>query len=213
MLDLKHAVQEQGFVVAHIKTDSIKIPDATPEIIDFVKEFGARYGYEFELEKIYDKLCLVNDAVYVAAEGGKWTAVGAQFQHPYVYKTLFSHELTTFDDLCEVKQVSKGAIYIDLEYDRPMVLVSGKTDGMHFVGRTGRFVPVLSNGGILYRVHEGKHYAIAGTKGYFWMEAELFLDQENQGKFSEIDMSYFDNLVHDAIKTINKFGDFEELVK
>lgn len=29
MIDLKHFVQEQGFVVAHIKTDSIKI-DATP---------------------------------------------------------------------------------------------------------------------------------------------------------------------------------------
>ncbi|WP_143675482.1 hypothetical protein, partial [Streptomyces sp. JV178] len=36
MVDLLHAVQEQGFTVAHIKTDSIKIPNATPEIIDFV---------------------------------------------------------------------------------------------------------------------------------------------------------------------------------
>jgi DNA polymerase elongation subunit (family B) len=66
MIDLKHAVQEQGFTVAHIKTDSIKIPDATQEIIDFVVSFGAKYGYEFEHEATYDKFCLVNDAVYVA---------------------------------------------------------------------------------------------------------------------------------------------------
>ena len=33
MVDLKHAVQERGFTVAHIKTDSIKIPNATPELI------------------------------------------------------------------------------------------------------------------------------------------------------------------------------------
>ena len=32
MVNLKHAVQSQGFTVAHIKTDSIKIPDATPDI-------------------------------------------------------------------------------------------------------------------------------------------------------------------------------------
>ena len=34
MVNLKHEVQKRGFTVAHIKTDSIKIPDATPAIID-----------------------------------------------------------------------------------------------------------------------------------------------------------------------------------
>ena len=38
MINLKHEVQKRGFTVAHIKTDSIKIPDATPEIINFVME-------------------------------------------------------------------------------------------------------------------------------------------------------------------------------
>ena len=47
MVNLKHAVQSQGFIVAHIKTDSIKIPDATPEIIKFVTEYGKLYGYSF----------------------------------------------------------------------------------------------------------------------------------------------------------------------
>lgn len=36
MIDLKNEVLNRGFQVAHIKTDSIKIPDATPEIIQFV---------------------------------------------------------------------------------------------------------------------------------------------------------------------------------
>ncbi|MET0786122.1 MAG: DUF5906 domain-containing protein, partial [Paenisporosarcina sp.] len=36
MIDLKHFVEEQGFQPVHIKTDSIKIPEATPEIISAV---------------------------------------------------------------------------------------------------------------------------------------------------------------------------------
>ena len=61
MINLKHEVQERGFTVAHIKTDSIKIPDATPEIIQFVMDYGKRYGYTFEHEATYDRMCLVND--------------------------------------------------------------------------------------------------------------------------------------------------------
>jgi hypothetical protein len=68
MIELKHAVQEKGYQVVHIKTDSIKIPNADPPIIDFITNFGDKYGYTFEHEATYDKLALVNDAVYVAAE-------------------------------------------------------------------------------------------------------------------------------------------------
>ena len=64
MVDLKHAVQEKGYTVAHIKTDSIKIPNATQEIIDFVMEFGKKYGYNFEHEATYERMCLINNAVY-----------------------------------------------------------------------------------------------------------------------------------------------------
>jgi hypothetical protein len=118
MIDLKHAVQEKGFKVAHIKTDSIKIPEATGEIIDFVFEFGKRYGYTFEHEATLNKFCLVNDAVYIARysgkETGKWVAVGAQFQQPYVFKTLFTPNVEiTFDDLCETKSVTT-ALYLDM---------------------------------------------------------------------------------------------------
>lgn len=114
MIDLKHAVQEKGFTVAHIKTDSIKIPNATPEIIKFVMEFGKKYGYTFEHEATYSKLCLVNDAVYVAkdAADGHWTATGPQFKVPYVFKTLFSKEPITFEDKCETKSATTS-LYLD----------------------------------------------------------------------------------------------------
>ena len=57
-------------------------------------------------------MCLVNDAVYIARyPDGKWTATGTQFQVPYVFKTLFSREAITFDDLCETKAVTT-ALYL-----------------------------------------------------------------------------------------------------
>ena len=118
MVDLKHAVQEQGFTVAHIKTDSIKIPDATPEIIQFVMDFGLKYGYTFEHEATYDRMCLVNDAVYIAKykdgkHAGEWTATGKQFAVPYLFKKLFSKEDIVFEDLCETFQV-QTSLYLDM---------------------------------------------------------------------------------------------------
>lgn len=208
MVDLKHFVQEHGFTVAHIKTDSIKIPNATPEIIQLVMEFGQRYGYTFEHEATYEKLCLVNDAVYVAKvrpgkKPGGWVAVGAQFQHPYVFKTLFSHEPIEFRDMCETKTVTT-ALYLDFEHERPMYMA----EGPHFVGRAGSFVPIKPGrgGGVLLREKDGRYYSAAGTKGYFWLEAEMV---KSMGKEDDIDTSYFEALVHDARQTINKFGDSE----
>lgn len=125
MINLKHEVQKRGFTVAHIKTDSIKIPNATPEIIRFVTDYGRQYGYNFEHEATYDRICLVNDAVYIAKykdgkHTGEWTATGTQFQVPYVFKTLFSKEPIEFDDMCETKSVST-ALYLDMNEDLPDV--------------------------------------------------------------------------------------------
>ena len=126
MRTLQDEVQQRGFAVAHIKTDSIKIPDATPEIIAFCMDFAKKYGYTFEHEATYERMCLVNNAVYIAKymdddqckarygyvpgdnaeEGGEWTATGTQFQVPYVFKTLFSKEPIEFSDLCETKSVA-----------------------------------------------------------------------------------------------------------
>ena len=129
MVDLKEEVEKRGFVVAHIKTDSIKIPEATPEIISFVQDFARQYGYEMEHEATYDRICLVNNSVYIAkyddkgirnkggAHANEWTATGAEFQHPYIFKTLFSHEPIEFKDYCETKTVKDSAIYLDMNKD------------------------------------------------------------------------------------------------
>jgi hypothetical protein len=204
MIDLKHEVQKKGFIVAHIKTDSIKIPDATPEIVQFVTDFGKTYGYDFEHEGTYDKFCLVNDAVYIAREGTKWTAVGAQFQHPYVFKSLFTGDTITFDDLCETKSVTQGAMYLDFSDE------SVETDSkeMTHVGRTGSFVPVTSDGGILWRIKDGKKYAVTGTKGYRWIEREVAAGRPNL----EVEMSYFEALKDEAFAAIDYYGSFERFV-
>jgi len=213
MIDLKHFVQENGFTVAHIKTDSIKIPKATPEIIEKVFEFGKRYGYDFEHEATYDKFCLVNESVYIAktegVNGAKWTAVGAQFQHPYVFKKLFSNEPIEFDDMCETKTVTT-ALYLDFDViEKPMHQYKGPM----FIGRAGRFLPVYADagGGLLLREKEGKFYAVGGTKGYFWMEAETFKTLNHP--LDHIDESYFENLVDAARQTISKFTDVDEFIK
>lgn len=212
MVDLKHFVQERGFTVAHIKTDSIKIPNATQEIIDAVTEFGKQYGYDFEYDPAtdrYDKLCLVNESTYIAKKRicmvDIWTAVGTQFQIPYVYKTLFTHDPITFEDLCITKEVQKGALYLDFDslHPTPGVELGSK----HFVGRTGSFVPVVKEvGAILYRVLDDKEFAPSGTKGRYFLEATMAKGLPD----SVIDMSYFEELAEKAKKKIEEFGDFYE---
>ncbi len=129
MVDLIYAVQEKGFTVAHVKTDSIKIPNATPEIIKFAEDFAHMYGYNFKHEATYEKMCLINDAVYIAKgkwgdHAGEWTPTGARFAHPYVFKTLFTKQKIELDDLYEVKSVQSGYIYLDFNEGYPDVQVS-----------------------------------------------------------------------------------------
>jgi energy-coupling factor transporter ATP-binding protein EcfA2 len=206
MIDLKHFVQSKGFTVAHIKTDSIKIPNATPEIIQEVMAFGESYGYTFEHEATYEKFCLVNESTYIAKTGdGKWHATGAQFQHPYVFKTLFSREKVIFNDLCEAKTV-QTAMYLDFEADTmPAVMASGEK---RFVGKAGLFTPIKQGmgGGVLLREKDGKYYAVGGTKDYFWLESEVV---KELGREDDIDMTYFEMLAFKAREAISQFGDFE----
>jgi energy-coupling factor transporter ATP-binding protein EcfA2 len=207
MIDLKHDLKENGFGVVHIKTDSVKIPDATKKAIDFVIKHGKRYGYDFEHEITYDKFCLVNDAVYIARKDDRWTAVGTQFQHPYVFKTLFSGEELTFDDFCESKNVVQGTMYLDREDQKSEKLPLDRSRMRH-LGRTGRFVPVQEGGGTLYRVKDEKYYAVTGTKGHKWIDAEIARSMPDL----KIDMSYFEKLRDEAVKTIEAFGSFEDFV-
>lgn len=205
MIDLKHAVQEKGYTVAHIKTDSIKIPDADEEIIKFVSDFGRKYGYTFEHEATYDRMCLVNDAVYVAYEPEHgWTATGAQFKHPYVFKTLFTGEPIEKKDISETK-TTKSSFYLDFnesleEYEHRYA----------FIGRAGAFTPVIDGqgGGLLMREQDGKMYSATGAKGYRWLETEV-VDKDPD---IIVDFSYGDALATDAIDTISAFGSYEEFV-
>lgn len=206
MIDLKHNLMEVGYPPIHIKTDSVKIPQSSKKAIKHITEHGKQYGYEFEHEKTYDRFCLVNDAVYIACEGDKWTAVGSQFQHPYVFKTLFSKEELTFDDFCEGKSVMQGTMYLDTENHEKDEVLDYHT--MRHLGRTGRFIPVITEGGTLYRVKDDRYYAVSGTKGYKWIDAEIAKTMPDL----KIDMSYFEKLKDEAIKTIEQFGSFVDFV-
>lgn len=246
MIDLRHEVEAQGYKVFHIKTDSIKIENPDKYIHDFICQYGKRYGYNFEIEHIFDKICLVNNAVYIAKlanddpeEPGKWTATGTQFQIPYVFKTLFSKENIKFEDMCETKSVS-GSLYLDLNEELPDVsqyekefakaeddfkkgLLSdvtfenicqklneliAKGHNYRFIGKVGQFSPIKKGcgGGLLMREKAGKYYAVTGTKGYRWLESEVVKSLEKE---DDIDKSYYNNLINEAINTISQFGDFE----
>jgi energy-coupling factor transporter ATP-binding protein EcfA2 len=257
MINLKHEVQKRGFIVAHVKTDSIKIPDATPEIIQFVTDYGKQYGYTFEHEATYDRFCLVNDAVYIAKykdgkHAGEWTATGTQFQIPYVFKKLFSREKIIFENMCETKAVT-SALYLDMNESLPDVstyekerddiwerLISTeqlsdsevnsmearlvelrelieKGHNYRFIGKVGQFCPMKegAGGGILLRETTNKKtgeksYASAtGSKGYRWLESSMVRKLEKE---SDIDRSYYDKMVDEAVKSISKYGDFEWFV-
>lgn len=257
MVNLKHEVQRRGFTVAHIKTDSIKIPDATPEIIQFVMDYGKQYGYNFEHEATYDRMCLVNDAVYIAKykdgkHAGEWTATGTQFQVPYVFKKLFSKEPIEFEDMCETKSVT-SALYLDMneglpdvselekELERivkrakefgvtmdlsgnsgdaeldPLVKEIAKGHNYHFIGKVGQFCPIKPGcgGGILLRETDNKktgekgYAAATGSKGFRWLESEMVREL---GKENDIDRTYYNNLVDEAVKSLSSYGDFERFV-
>lgn len=228
MINLKHEVQKKGFTVVHVKTDSIKIADATPEIIQFVSDYGKMYGYTFEHEATYDRICLVNDAVYIAKykdgkHAGEWTATGTQFQVPYVFKKLFTKEPIEFEDMCETKSVTSALYLNDPEAEETIIdpttgkeTTIKKGDAPEFVGRVGRFCPIKPGCGGKELLRESKdkdgnvkYGAATGTKGYFWLEAEMVREL---GKEKDIDRSYYDKLVDDAVDAIAKYGDFEMFV-
>lgn len=216
MINLKEQVQKRGFTVAHIKTDSIKIPNATPEIVQFVIEYGKEYGYTFEHEHTYKRMCLVNDAVYIAQlEDGSWSPTGKQFAVPYVYKTLFSGEDLEFKDFCETFSTSKGdALYLDLNESDPV------EHHYAFVGKVGLFTPVKpsSGGGILVAKFtnedepdaEPRYSAPSGSKGYRWLESEQVMELNKQDR---VDLTYYEQLAAEARETISQFVEYDHLVR
>lgn len=249
MINLKHEVQARGYTVAHIKTDSIKIPNATPEIIKFVYDYGQLYGYTFEHEATYERMALVNNAVYIARyadpekckklygyspsdnvkaykkhpETKGWTATGAQFDEPFIFKSLFSHQPVDFYDKCQTINVS-SKLYLDMNEGLPDVtayeneykkrlkadpndprldILKEEIDKGHnykFIGRVGLFTPVINGGGELVRSSDNSINGFAypsGTKGFRWIDAE-----QAKAQNLDIDILYYRNLVDDALDAI-----------
>ena len=209
MVTLEREVQNRGYSVAHVKTDSIKIPNADTSIIEFCMTFAKQYGFTFEHEATYRKMCLVNESTYIALYEDKetceqlygyvpgdnkshpleWTATGAQFQVPFVFKKLFSKEKIDISDMAETKSVTT-AMYLDNNEDLPDVsgyekeldkllkkqkkgepvyeqeiaeLENEITKGhrYRFVGKVGSFIPVKPGygGGILLRKNNEDKFA------------------------------------------------------
>lgn len=214
MTVLKSEVQKRGFKVCHIKTDSIKIPHATPEIKKFVEDFAHEYGYNFSVEDEFSKFCLTDKATYIGYSSidKKWVSKATAFKQPYVFKTLFSNEQLIFTDMCETKEVHAGdAMYLDMNENLP--------EGEHnyvFVGKVGLFCPIAKGkgGGELVKKVKAKDGsykfdAVTGCKGYRWLEADQVLDLNKE---KDIDISYYRRIVDEAVEKIQKYGDFEAFV-
>ena len=248
MVNLKNEVQSRGFTVIHCKTDSIKVVEPDEEITNFIMEYGKKYSYSFEIEHVFEKICLVNDAVYIAklAEDdpeapGEWTATGAQFAVPYVFKTLFSKEPIEFEDLCETKSV-KSAIYLDMNETLPDVTAEEKELDKYETHFKKQKITEEEWNDIRNRlnpiIESGHDYRFVGKVGNFCPvlpgHGGGLLVRDQNGKMynvagstgyrwmeSElvrgmnedcIDRSYYNALVDGAVDTISQYGDFEWFV-
>lgn len=270
MKTLFDAVEEQGYKIRHVKTDSVKISNGDAKIIKFVQDFGRKYGYVMEHEATYERMCLIDKAQYIAAymtpeecmkqygyvpgdnedhyrsHSYAWTATGKEFQRPYIFKSLFSGEPLEFDDKCETKTVKDAAIYLDMnekledisQYedekarrdknkenpdgkqvklkfpdisDEELSRIIESGHDYKFIGRVGRFCPIQSGmgGGELVSYRKGKYDSVSGAKRYRWLESELVQDLKKE---DEIDNSYFDEQIDDAISFIEEYGSFDRFI-
>lgn len=206
MIDLEEEALARGTNLVHIKTDSVKIADYTEDDLEFVMEFGKMYGYTFSVEGVFEKMCLINNAVLIGKwskdhpkHPGQWEATGARFAHPYVFKTLFDKTSPIlFDDFIERRGVKKGSIYLREE-----------NDSQTFIGSVGEFVCVKNGGGDLLRVDGDKVSFVADTKGWKWLPANVV--REAESKF-ELDLTFYRKKVDEAIDEISKYGDSTEFI-
>lgn len=254
MILLKHTIQKMGYTVVHVKTDSIKIANADDKIILFVMEFGKKYGYTFEHEATYERMCLANKSSYVArydefgerTKGGKhanqWTVTGDTFMHPYLFKTLFSHEDIVKEDYCETKSVSGNAsIYIDKNEDMVYGLTkelyslkeellnatSGKMEIRKKIKEKQEEIDLKHNMVFVGRcglfapvvdgVGGGYLLRVDGDKvgAVSGTKGYRWLECEeviNSNKWDKIDIGYFRKLVDDAYDEIAQYGDVNEFI-
>ncbi len=220
MKTLQDEVEKRGFKVIHIKTDSIKIANPTPEILQFIDDFGKKYGYTYEVEHTWEKICLIDKAQFIGRHDiddpdyvdnpeksekdfpNRWEATGDYFQQPYIFKSLFTHQPIEFNDMCEILSVKAGALHL--------VFNEGTdTEQDDFIGRVGQFTPMKQYGGKLYRVDKGKRNAASGTKGYEWLESNAV---EMCHYEDYICREYYQSKCDEAIEKLKSFGDYEWFV-
>lgn len=222
MINLRHEIERRGYTVIHCKTDSVKVANTTDEIIEFIREYGKLYGYSFETEADYERLCLVNDAVYIAYERNEgWSATGAQFQQPYIFKTLFSGEPLEFKDMCETKSVTGGAIYLDMNEKLPVVDIFEKEmDRRRHNAAGGKPMKLnvdmkdMSDDDILSEISKGHDYRFVGRVGLFTpikpgLGGGLLL-REKDGKYSSVTGTKgFRWLESDTVKALGREDDVD----
>lgn len=235
MVALKNEIIKKGYKPFHFKTDSVKIADADDKIISFCMDFAKKYGYEFEHEATYEKICIVNGSTYIAKysqdksingdEAGTWTATAAQFQQPYVFKTLFSHEEIVFKDLCEVKEV-KGSLYLDMNEDLPDVTEfemlkearEKQFDGKKLTKAQERMIfenESLSDKQVQNRIDKGHSYHFIGKVGEFCPIIQGCGGGEllrfDGGKYSAVvGTKGYRWLESESVKQLGKFDDIDK---
>lgn len=191
MVDLKFAIEEQGYQVCHIKTDSVKIPNADEKIIKFVEDFGAqeKYRYRFEHEHTYKRMALINNAVYIAQlEDDKWSPTGAEYANTYLLKRVWTKEELVDKDFFITKQ-SKGHIYL----------------GDEFVGKVGSIYASKTGAECMWTEDNETFKSITGTKGYLFKQTDKF-------DIEDVDFSFYDKIAVDGLKKIMKVGDIKDIV-
>lgn len=207
MMTLRREVEKRGFTVVHVKTDSIKVVSPTEDLIKFILSFASRYGYQFDIEAKYEKMCLVNNAVYIAKytnddcndEPGCWTATGKEFQEPFIFKTLFSHEQVVFEDLCTT-MTTQSAFYLDknegypdvTEYENIKLLRYRRSVGGKLTKAQTAALALwdhISDEALDAKIAEGHNYIFVGRAGMFCpmkpgTNAGILLRDAGNGKFA-----------------------------
>ena len=209
MKTLQDEVQKRGFKVAHVKTDSIKIPDATPEIIEFVMEFEwTATGTQFQIPYVFKKLFSKEEITFDDLCETKSVTSS-------LYLDMNEEILDVLgeDNLIDLEKKLAKAIKNN-ESEEVIENLQEEINKFHnyiFVGKVGRFCPIKEGGGggLLCREKDGKFYSATGAKGYRWLESETVLENNLQ---DAIDEKHFIEMADDAIETISKFGDFEWFV-
>lgn len=191
MVDLKFGIEAEGYQVCHIKTDSVKVPNADDYIIKFVDEFGKRpeYNYKFDHEHTYKRMALINNAVYIAQlENDEWAPTGAEFANTYLLKRVWTKEELTDRDFFITKQ-SKGHIYL----------------GDEFVGKVGSIYASKTGAECLWTEDNENFKSVTGTKGFKFKQTSEF-------DYEDIDFDYYDKLAIAGLKKIMKVGDINMIV-